>query len=192
MRERARRLEHPTLVVLDTQSVHVAAGVPAATTGLDPAKRVPGRKRGLAVDVLGLVIAVVVLAANTHDNAVGIALLDQIAEHAGETVEKALVDQGFKKQVVVHCTGLGIDVEIVERNPQDKGFVPSRSPGRPSPRSLTGSLPRPPRPTGPSTRTTPASSPSSTRPPAPSEPVKSAKPSATNNYRRTSKAPAPS
>ncbi|RPK40737.1 hypothetical protein EES39_24335 [Streptomyces sp. ADI92-24] len=178
-------------MVLDTRSVHVAAGVPAATTGLDPAKRVPGRKRGLAVDVLGLVIAVVVLAANTHDNAVGIALLDQIAEHAGETVEKALVDQGFKKQVVVHCT-VGIDVEIVERNPQDKGFVPSRSPGRPSPRSLTGSLPRPPRPTGPSTRTTPASSPSSTRPPAPSEPVKSAKPSATNNCRRTSKAPAPS
>jgi hypothetical protein len=51
-------------VVLDTQSVHAAAGVPAATTGHDPAKRVPGRKRGLAVDVLGLVIAVVVLAAN--------------------------------------------------------------------------------------------------------------------------------
>jgi transposase len=45
VRERARRLEDPTLVVLDTQSVHVAAGVPAATTGRDPAKRVPGRKR---------------------------------------------------------------------------------------------------------------------------------------------------
>ncbi|MFH9043569.1 IS5 family transposase [Streptomyces sp. NPDC017966] len=124
VRERARRLEDPTLVVLDTQSVHAAAGVPAATTGLDPAKRVPGRKRGLAVDVLGLVIAVVVLAANIHDNAAGIALLDQVAEHAGETVETALVDQGSKKQVVVHGAGLGIDVEIVERSPQGKGFVP--------------------------------------------------------------------
>ena len=49
-------------MVLDTQSVHVAAGAPAAMTGHDPAKRVPGRNRGLAVDVLGLVIAVVVLA----------------------------------------------------------------------------------------------------------------------------------
>lgn len=49
-------------VVLDTQSVHAAAGVPASTTGLDVAKRVPGRKRGLAVDVLGLVIAVTALA----------------------------------------------------------------------------------------------------------------------------------
>ncbi|MFF2129752.1 IS5 family transposase [Streptomyces olivochromogenes] len=124
VRERARRLEDPTLVVLDTQSVHVAAGVPASTTGLDPGKRVPGRKRGLAVDVLGLVIAVTVLSANTHDNAAGIALLDQVAEHTGGTVEKALVDQGFKNQVATHGTLLGIDVETVQRNPEDKGFVP--------------------------------------------------------------------
>ncbi|MFB6895658.1 IS5 family transposase [Streptomyces hydrogenans] len=126
LRERARRLEDPTLVVLDTQSVHAAAGVPVSTTGRDPAKRVPGRKRGLAVDVLGLVIAVIVLAASAHDNAAGIALLDQVAEHTGGTVEKALVDQGFKKQVVAHGAGLGIDVEIVVRNPQETGFVPRR------------------------------------------------------------------
>jgi transposase len=87
VRERARRLEDPTLVVLDTQSVHVATGVPATTSGHDPAKRVPGCKRGLAVDVLGLVIAVVVLAANTHDNAAGIVLLDQ-----GEQAARALAD----------------------------------------------------------------------------------------------------
>ncbi|MEU1631236.1 transposase, partial [Streptomyces sp. NPDC020096] len=116
--------EDPTLVVLDTQSVHVAAGVPASTTGHDAAKRVPGRKRGLAVDVLGLVIAVTVLAANAHDNTAGVALLDLVAEHTGGTVRKALVDQGFKNQVALHGTRLGIDVETVERNPQDKGFVP--------------------------------------------------------------------
>lgn len=51
-------------------------------------------------------------------------MLDQVAGHADGTVRKALVDQGFKKQVVLHGAGLGIDVEIVERNPQDKGFVP--------------------------------------------------------------------
>ncbi|GCD95273.1 DDE transposase [Embleya hyalina] len=125
VRERARRLEDPTLVVLDTQSVHVAAGVPSSTTGRDPAKRVPGRKRGLAVDVLGLIIAVTVVAASTHDNAAGIALLDRVAEHA-TTVCKALVDQGFKNAVVAHGSLLGIDVEIVERNPQETGFVPQR------------------------------------------------------------------
>jgi transposase len=124
VREKARRLEDPTLVVLDTQSVHVAAGVPASTTGRDAGKRVPGRKRGLAVDVLGLVIAVSVVAASAHDNAAGMALLDQVAQHAGGSVRKALVDQGFKNQVVLHGAGLGIEVDIVQRNPRDKGFVP--------------------------------------------------------------------
>ncbi|MGW0550105.1 IS5 family transposase [Streptomyces altiplanensis] len=124
VRERNRRLEDPTLVILDTQSVRAAAGVPAVTTGKDAAKRVPGRKRGLAVDVLGLVIAVTVLAASVHDNAAGITLLDQVAVAAGGSVSKALVDQGFKNQVVTHGAGLGIDVEIVRRNPEEKGFVP--------------------------------------------------------------------
>jgi transposase len=73
VRERARRLEDPSLVVIDTQSVRAAAGVPKATTGLDANKKVSGRKRGLAVDVLGLVIGVVVLAASAHDNAAGTA-----------------------------------------------------------------------------------------------------------------------
>ena len=84
-----------------------------------------GRKRGLAVDVLGLVIAVTVLAANTHDNAAGIALLDQVAEHTGGTVQKALVDQGFKNQVVAHGTVLGIDVEIVRTQPAGQGVRPA-------------------------------------------------------------------
>jgi hypothetical protein len=39
-------------------------------------------------------------------------------------VTKALVDQGFKTTVVEHGTRLGIDVEIVQRNPQQVGFVP--------------------------------------------------------------------
>ncbi|MEV4357890.1 IS5 family transposase [Nonomuraea sp. NPDC049625] len=124
LREKKKRLADPSLVVLDTQSVHVAAGVPASTTGKDAAKRVAGRKRGLAVDVLGLVIAVVMLAASAHENVAGIALLDRVAASTEGTATKALVDQGFKNTVVVHGAGLGIDVEVVERNAADKRFVP--------------------------------------------------------------------
>jgi transposase len=124
LRENKGRKADPSLVVLDTQSVHVAAGVPASTTGRDAAKRVPGRKRGLAVDVMGLVIAVVMLAASAHENTAGLALLDRVAAATEGSVTKALVDQGFKNTVVAHGAGLGIDVEIVERNPADKGFVP--------------------------------------------------------------------
>jgi transposase len=122
-REKRGRLADPSLVVLDTQSVHAAAGVPASTTGNDAGKRVHGRKRGLAVDVLGLVVAVAVLAASAHENTAGIALLDRVAAQAG-TVRTALVDQGFKNAVAAHGATLGIDVQTVERNPADKGFVP--------------------------------------------------------------------
>ncbi|GGT79437.1 IS5 family transposase [Streptomyces atratus] len=126
VREKARRLEDPSLALIDTQSVRAAAGVPKTTTGLDVNKRTPGRKRGLAVDVLGLIIGVVVLAASAHDNTAGTALLDQAAERCGNRLEKALVDQGFKDEVVIHGALLDITVGVVRRNPDDqgKGFVP--------------------------------------------------------------------
>ena len=73
--------------------------------------------------MLGLVVAVVVLAASAHENTAGIALLEQVAAHTG-TVSKALVDQGFKSSVVAYGAAVGIDVGVVERNPADKGLVP--------------------------------------------------------------------
>lgn len=123
VRERAGRPEDPSLVVADTQSLHAANNVPAATTGKDANKKVPGRKRGLAVDVMGLVIAVVVASAGVHDNVFGTRLLDKVAAKT-PTVTKALVDQGFKSSVVEHGARLGIEVEIVQRNPEQTGFVP--------------------------------------------------------------------
>ncbi|GAB3904243.1 transposase [Microbispora bryophytorum] len=85
----------------------------------------PGRKRGLAVDVLGLVVAVVVLAASAHENTVGIILLNRVATATPPgSVRTALVDQGFKNAVAAHGATLGITVQTIERNPADKGFVP--------------------------------------------------------------------
>ncbi len=122
-REKAGRAEDPTAVVLDTQSIRAANHVPAATTGKDAGKRVPGRKRGLAVDVLGLIIAVVVMAASATDNAIGVKLLDKVVAHT-PTVTKAWVDSGFKDDVAIHGAVLGIDVEVVKRSDSATGFVP--------------------------------------------------------------------
>lgn len=71
--------------------------------------------------MLGLVIAVVVVAAPAHENAVGIALLDRVA---ADTVEKVPVDQGFENAVVAHGEKVGMEVEVVARNPAQSGFVP--------------------------------------------------------------------
>ncbi|WP_223167120.1 IS5 family transposase [Nonomuraea sp. SYSU D8015] len=123
VRERAGRAEDPSAVILDTQTVHTSANAPADTTGLDPGKKSRGRKRGIASDVLGLVIAVVVAAASVHDNAIGTALLDKVAA-ANPSVTKAWTDAGFKNAVAAHGAGLGIDVEVVHRDPHTLGFVP--------------------------------------------------------------------
>jgi hypothetical protein len=85
--------------------------------------KVPGRKRCLAVDVLGLVVAVVVLAASAHGNAAGIVLLGRVAARTS-TVREALAGQGFKNPVVSYGATAGIDVQVVERNPAGRGFVP--------------------------------------------------------------------
>lgn len=91
VRQKAGRAEDPSAIALDTQSVRAANHVPAATTGKDAAKRVPGRKRGLAVDALGLIIAVVVMAASATDNQIGVMLIDRVVAHT-PTVTKAWVD----------------------------------------------------------------------------------------------------
>ncbi|WBP84592.1 IS5 family transposase [Kitasatospora cathayae] len=123
VRESRRRHEDPTAVVLDSQTVRASTNAPKDTTGLDPGKKSPGRKRGIATDVLGLVIAAVVVAAGVHDNAIGIALLDK-GVRAAPTVTKAWTDAGFKNAVVEHGAALGIDVEIVQREPGERGFTP--------------------------------------------------------------------
>lgn len=122
-REQAGRREDPSAVAMDTQSIRAANHVPAATTGKDAGKRVPGRKRGLAVDALGLIIAVVVTAASVTDNAIGITLLDKVAQHT-PTVTVAWVDAGFKQDVGVHGAVVGIDVQVVKRSDTKPGFVP--------------------------------------------------------------------
>ena len=83
----------------------------------------PGRKRGLAVDVIGLIIAVVVTAASVTDNVIGKRLLDRVAATA-PTVTKAWVDSGFKDDVAIHGALLGVDVEVVSRADGEKGFRP--------------------------------------------------------------------
>ncbi|MFY1681727.1 IS5 family transposase [Micromonospora sp. WMMD730] len=122
-RERAGRSEDPSAVVLDTQSIRAANHVPAVTTGKDAAKKVPGRKRGLAVDALGLIIAVVVTAASVTDNAIGVQLLDRVLAHT-PSVTKAWVDAGFKDDVAIHGAVRGVDVEQVKRSDSRAGFVP--------------------------------------------------------------------
>jgi transposase len=54
-------------VVIDSQSVRAADTVPKASRGWDHAKKVNGRMRHIAVDTMGLVLAMVITAASVQD-----------------------------------------------------------------------------------------------------------------------------
>ncbi|WP_394438661.1 IS5 family transposase [Streptomyces sp. SGAir0957] len=124
VRESRGRNADPTAIVMDTQTVHASLNAPKESTGLDPGKRSRGRKRGIATDMLGLLIAVIVVAASVHDNAIGISLLNEAAAD-NPSLSKSWVDAGFKNAVVAHGAALGIDVEVVHRDPATTGFTPS-------------------------------------------------------------------
>ncbi|RKE05004.1 transposase [Streptomyces sp. TLI_171] len=112
----------PTACILDSQSVKTSTNVPAVSQGADVGKKIVGRKRNIVTDTIGLLLVVLVTAASVQDNAAGRQLLTTVAaEHP--SVGKAWVGMGYKNAVVEHGATLGIDVEIVRRDPATRGFV---------------------------------------------------------------------
>jgi transposase len=115
------RTPQPTAAVIDTQSIKTSTNVPLTSQGTDAGKKIVGRKRGLTTDALGLILCVIVTAAGLSDNAIGIRLLDQ-TKNSYPKISKAWVDTGFKNATVEHGAAIGIDVEVIPRNTQIRGF----------------------------------------------------------------------
>jgi transposase len=78
---------------VDAQSVKTSANVAETSQGIDAGKKIKGRKRHLITDTLGLVLAVLVTAANVHDTTGGKLLLDDLAT-AHPSVSKVWADGG--------------------------------------------------------------------------------------------------
>jgi transposase len=112
----------PTAAIIDAQSIKASPNAPEDSQGFDGGKRVKGRKRHIATDTLGLLLVLIVTAAGVQDSAGGKQVLDHLAER-WPTVTKAWVDAGYNNGVVKHGTALDIDVEVVRRNKEQKGFV---------------------------------------------------------------------
>ncbi|WKK23794.1 IS5 family transposase [Streptomyces olivoreticuli] len=112
----------PTAAIVDSQSVKASPNAPETSQGFDGGKKVKGRKRHIATDTLGLLLVLTVTAACVQDSAGGRQILDTLAAR-WPSVTKTWVDAGYNNGVVQHGTALGIDVEVVARDKEQKGFV---------------------------------------------------------------------
>jgi transposase len=98
LRQRVRLAEGrsatPTAAVIDSQSVKAAPNVWRSSRGFDAAKKINGRKRHIAVDTLGLLICVLVTAANVQDRDGARPLLTRLAAHCGR-IRLVWADAGY-------------------------------------------------------------------------------------------------
>ena len=119
------RQAEPSAAILDTQSVKTTeAGGPER--GFDGGKRVRGRKRHILVDTLGLLLVVVVHAANTQDRKGARRVLEAIKD-AFYGLRLIWVDSGYNsKPLQKWLTALRPDnpvsLEVVKRSDAQIGF----------------------------------------------------------------------
>jgi hypothetical protein len=73
--------------------------------------------------MLGLLLVVLVTAASVQDTVGGRQVVDEVAQKHSN-VSKVWVDSGYKRSVVERGAGHGIDVEVVAKEPGQKGFKP--------------------------------------------------------------------
>jgi transposase len=125
VRRAAGRTEEPSAAILDSQTVKTSGNVPEATQGIDAGKRIKGRKRHVATDVLGLLLVVLVTAASVQDTVAGRRVVQELAA-ARQAVVTAWVDSGYKQSVIDRGAEYNISVQVVTKDPQQRGFKPQR------------------------------------------------------------------
>lgn len=120
LRRREGREEHPSLGILDSQSVKSTATTQQAV-GYDAAKLIKGRKRHIMDDTLGYPFVIQITGANIQDYTAGVSLVEQ-AQLSSPRLKKILCD-GIYQALANVMKDAPIIIEVVKRPRDAKGFI---------------------------------------------------------------------
>jgi putative transposase len=128
VRAAAGRDPDPRVGAIDSQSVKTAAG--GEEVGTDGGKKVRGRKRHIAVDTMGLLLAVAVTAANVDDAKAAPQVFAQMPGKRFPRLEVVQADQKYHSPALdrwlrVHHRPYRI--WVVSRPAKERRFIPLRS-----------------------------------------------------------------
>jgi transposase len=125
LREQVRAAEgrqpDPSAAIIDSQSVRAAETVARTQRGYDAGKNVNGRKRHIAVDTIGLLLAVAVTAASVQDRVAARALIYAL-RGCYQRIACVWADSAYTGTLLGFAATLGITVQIVAKLADQIGF----------------------------------------------------------------------
>ncbi|MFF8619365.1 transposase [Streptomyces sp. NPDC015350] len=117
------RSSGPSVSCVQHQRSRPDAVVDSDSRGFDGGKLINGRKRHVVVDTLGLLLGVMVTAADTGDRATAQVLLERMAD-AHHRPALVWADGGCTGPLVEYCPAtLALVLAIVKRSDDMRGFV---------------------------------------------------------------------
>ena len=123
VRKAAGRSAEPSARSWTPSRSSTSGNVPESSRESMPERDQEGRKRHIATDTLGLLLVLLVTAASVQDTTGGRDVVSELAaRHPG--VVRAWADSGYKRSVIERGAAHGIDVEVVSKDPGQKGFAP--------------------------------------------------------------------